>query len=60
MLWLSIMFWIMYLLITKAGMIFVDAEILREGNEQLLNNFDQGILIFAEGTSELIFANEAV
>ena len=40
-------------------MIFVEAEILSTGNEQVLDNFDQGILILAEDNFELIFANKA-
>ena len=57
---LAFLLWGMHLIVTKIGMIYVSAEILRQGNEQLLDNFDEGILIYAEETSDLIFANKAV
>lgn len=41
----AISFTCCHLIITKVGMIFVDAEVLREGNEQLLNNLDEGVII---------------
>ena len=60
MVMLAFLLWGMHLIMTKVGMIYVYAEILRQGNEQLLDNFDEGILIYAEETSDLIFANKAV
>ena len=35
----------MHLIITKVGMIYVEAEILRTGNEELLNNLEEGVII---------------
>ena len=49
-----------HLIITQVGMIFVEAEILRIGNEQLLNNFEEGIIIYSQDTREALFANKAV
>ena len=30
---------------TKVGMIYCEAEILRTGNEELLNNLEEGVVI---------------
>ena len=46
MIMLAFLLWGMHLIVTKIGMIYVSAEILRQGNEQLLDNFDEGILIY--------------
>ena len=37
-----------HLVITKVGFIYVESEILREGNEQLLNNLEEGVMIIEE------------
>ena len=49
-----------HLVITQVGLIFVEAEILHIGNEQLLNNFEEGIIIYSQDTREALFANKAV
>lgn len=41
----AVLIWICHLFITKAGMIFVEVEVLRDGNEQLLNNLEEGLII---------------
>ena len=58
--WLGISLWLIHLVVTSVGMTLVNAQILNEGNEQLLNNSDQGILIFDQISEELMFANKAV
>ena len=58
--WLGISLWLIHLVVTSVGMTLVNAQILNEGNEQLLNNSDQGILIFDQHSEELMFANKAV
>ena len=57
MIYMSICLLICHLIITKVGMIFVNAEILSTGNEQLLNNLEEGLMILDEGTQEVIFIN---
>ena len=49
--------WIIHICITKTGLIFVDAEILRGGNEQLLNQLEEGVIILQEETKDTLFAN---
>ena len=50
---------ICHLVITKTGFIYVESEILREGNHQLLNNLEEGVMIFEEHSLKLVFKNEA-
>lgn len=38
--WLGISLWLIHLVVTSVGMSLVNAQILNEGNEQLLNNSD--------------------
>ena len=39
--------------------LYLDAEILRSGNSQLLNNLEEGVFILCPGSSEIIFSNKA-
>jgi RsiW-degrading membrane proteinase PrsW (M82 family) len=48
MLWLSMNLMIIHLVISKVGMIYTDAEVLREGNDQTLNNLEEGVIILDE------------
>ena len=48
-----------YLAINKIGMIVIESEILREGNENLLNNLDEGVIIQQEDSKEILFQNTA-
>ena len=43
--WLFTTLTICHFVITSAGFLFIEAEILREGNEDLLNNLDEGLVI---------------
>lgn len=36
---------LVYLVVTKVGMYFMECDILRQGNENLLNNLDEGVII---------------
>ena len=60
MIWQSLNLLIAHLTITKVGMIFVEAEILREGNESLLNELEEGVIIQDLETKKTIFMNKAV
>ena len=59
MFWQAFNCWIIHLIITKVGMIFIDAEILRTGNDQLLNELEEGVIILQDDTKEMIFSNSA-
>ena len=51
---------IIHLIITRVGMSFVNADILSLGNEQLLNNLEEGIMILDADSQEVIFTNNAL
>ena len=40
-------------------MIFVDSEIVRVGNDQILNNLKEGVVILHEKSDQVVFANNA-
>jgi len=44
---------------TKAGMIFVDREVLKDGIDQTLDNFDEGVIILDEQDMSIRFYNKA-
>lgn len=48
-----------HLIINSMGMLFVEADILRTGNEQLLNNLKEGVIIMDQKTGMVKFANTA-
>ena len=48
--WQAFYLWIGHLVMTKVGMLFVDAEIMRAGNEQLLNQLEEGVIILQKET----------
>ena len=51
--------WGMHIAITNCGMIAVEAEILRSGNDMLLNNLEEGVIIQREDEAEILFQNSA-
>lgn len=40
-------------------MIFVESEIVRIGNDQILNNLKEGVVILHENQDEVLFVNTA-
>ena len=48
-----------HLILTKAGMIYIDAEVLREGNDSTLNNLEEGVVILKEEDLQVQFQNQA-
>ena len=57
--WQALNLWICHLTITKVGMIFIDAEILRAGNEKVLNELEEGVIILQAESKETVFCNDA-
>ena len=53
----SFFLWICHVCVSKCGMIFVESEILRTGNEQLLNDLEEGVVIVHPDTLEIVFIN---
>ena len=46
-----------HLILTKIGMIYIDAEVLREGNDSTLNNLEEGVVILKEEDLQVQFQN---
>ena len=59
MLWLSFGLFLVNLLVKKVGQIFVESEVLKQGNTQLLDNLEEGVIILEDQTFETVFINEA-
>lgn len=50
---------LMHILFNKMGLLFVDSEILRTGNDQLLNELEEGVIILNEDSKKVLFVNQA-
>ena len=48
-----------HLIMTSAGLLFVEAEILRCGNENILDSLQEGVIILSEDTNEMHYLNRA-
>ena len=46
-----------HLIITKVGMIYVKAETMRIGNDAVLNNMHEGVVILSEKNDKVLFVN---
>ena len=57
--WQSINLLLIHLVITKWGIIYVNSEILAEGNLQLLENIEEGVLILEEESLDQLFLNKS-
>ena len=50
---------LVYLILSWAGKIYVQSELLRAGNEELLNNLTEGVFIMDEQSKSVLFHNKA-
>ena len=48
-----------HLVITKLGFLYVENAVLRSGNEKLLDNLEEGVIIIEETTQDILYYNEA-
>ena len=48
-----------HLIVSKTGMVFVDREVLKDGIDQTLDNFDEGVIILDEQDMSIRFYNKA-
>ena len=48
-----------YICITKAGFLFIESEIMRGGNEQVLDGLKEGVVIFSEAEKNILYYNSA-
>ena len=58
-LWQCMNLWGIHMVITKVGMIYVEAEVLRLGNDQTLDNLSEGVIILKSSDLSLQFQNKA-
>ena len=45
--------------ITKVGFLYTESEVLRRGNESILDNLQEGVVIFEEQSQEILYYNAA-
>ena len=55
----SIAIFSFHLITTKVGMIFVEAEVLREGNDQVQDNLTEGVIILDSADLQPLYHNKA-
>ena len=46
-----------HIIITKVGMLYADTEVLRSGNDQLLDDLEEGIVLFDGKEKDIIYHN---
>lgn len=51
--------WNFHLVLSLFGKYFVETEILRQGNDELLDNLEEGVLIQEESSNRTIFINQS-
>ena len=59
MVWQFLNLTLCHMIINSVGMLFVEADILRTGNEHLLNNLKEGVIIMDKESGMVKFANTA-
>ena len=59
MLWQTFNILSMMIILRKVGMIYIDAEVLREGNDATLNNLEEGVIILKTDDLQIQFQNKA-
>ena len=59
MLWITSSSLLAHIVITMAGLLFVEAEILRCGNENILDSLQEGVIILSEDKNEMHYLNRA-
>ena len=51
--------YVIHIIMTWVGLIFVKSETVRIGNEQVLENFKEGVIMIESETKTVLFANES-
>ena len=58
--WFVAMIFIVHLIITSVGMLFAESEVLRNGNENILDNLEEGVVILnQQDMGEILYFNAA-
>ena len=58
--WLCFNMLICHLIVTKVGMIFVEAEVLKGSNAHSLDNLDKGLIIMDEQDFSITYVNKVI
>lgn len=57
--WQFICLFLVHITMTQVGLKFVESETLRVGNEGILNNLNEGVVILQDKSYKVLFANKA-
>mmetsp|Transcript_27432 Transcript_27432/g.36695 ORF Transcript_27432/g.36695 Transcript_27432/m.36695 type:complete len:177 (+) Transcript_27432:477-1007(+) len=57
--WHSLNLFFIHLIISKVGMLFVETEVLRSGNEKILDGLEEGVVIVEEDSHDILYYNAA-
>ena len=57
--WHCLNLFFIHWIITKIGFLFIDAEVLRLGNDQVLDSLEEGVVILDEKSKEILYYNAA-
>ena len=57
MMWHAMNMLFIHIIITKVGMLYADTEVLRSGNDQLLDDLEEGIVLFDGKEKDIIYHN---
>ena len=49
----------MHLIVTKAGYLYIESEVLRGGNEEILDGLEEGVVIIGEANKNILYYNAA-
>ena len=56
---LAVFCWILHMIVTIFGYYYIEALILRQGNDQLLDDLDEGVIIKDASSDEIIYINKS-
>ena len=58
--WHIFSLFVIHWVISKVGLLYVDAKLYRKGNKKLLDNLDEGIMILDQNSMEILYYNKAM
>ena len=57
MLWLTLVLFLIHMTVVKVGTIFTENVVLRNGNEQFMQDLEERVVIFEENCTSVIYKN---
>ena len=49
----------MHCFLSMSSLLYAEADMLRKGNERILDEFEEGVVILEEGTGNVAFSNKS-